>query len=989
MLRKLCLLAALSAFLLGHSALAGTFGKVVSIGGSAADVALDEPRGVLYVADFTANRIEVMSLATQTIQTALNVMPQPYSISISPNGHWLLVAHYGNVAAPGSPANGLTLIDLTNNYAKQTFTLPEPPLGLAFGSDNRALIVTTQNFLIFDPAFGTTQVLISIADQVVKTIPQPPQSFPQNIVAASVGASADGNWIYGFGDTLIFRYYVPAQSLSSSGYGATPPLGPRAVSVAQDGSFAAMGWILTDKQGRQFAEFPNPLGTLNVGGHAVDSVAGLVYSQVQQTLTDPPVLTVRASDNLTLIESLQLPENLAGRAVLSSNRQTMYASSASGVLVMKVGNLNASPRLSASVEDLVFSGNFCDRTLATQTFVLQDPGGANVPFTITSSNSAVSVSPSSGTTPAVITVRVDPNAFAAETGTSAIQLSFTSNVAVNLPKNVRVLVNSRQPNQRGTFIDVPGTLVDMISNPIKDEFYVLRQDLNQVLVFNGTNNTQNQTPLRTCTKPMSMTITYDRTMLLVGCDNSHLISVFDLATLTPLPPIYAPRSYVQSIASSAKATLALMRDGGGEQPQIHSVDLFSLTTSMYPQLGVYQNTLPLNTVLAPAPNGASIMAASSDGSVMLYDATVDTFTISRKDFTSLAGAYAASSFGQYVIGNMLFDSSLVETATIQPTNGLSSGFTFVGQNGFFISAPDSASPGVLARVSAADGTAMLPTGVVEAPLLGSTGAEFTRTLVVLSSGSEIVAMTTSGITILPPQYDALVAAPLITGAVSAADLKSPVAPGGLMAVLGMNLSGSNIATSEVPLPTVIGDSCLTVNGAPTHLLFVSPTQVNAELPAQASGNVALVMHTPGGVSNTFFLTVATAAPAVFLTTIDGVGNVPAIVRWNNGLVVTATNPVHRGDTLTIYLTGLGAVNPPVNDGAAGSVNPLSTTVITPVVQIGGQDAPVLFSGLVPGMPGAYVLNVSIPTSAPEGLRVPLTITVNDITFTQDVRVVQK
>ena len=374
MLRKLCLLAALSAFLLSHSAIAGTFGKVVSIGGQAADVALDEPRGVLYVADFTANRIEVMSLATKTIQTALNVMPQPYSISMSPDGHWLLVAHYGNIASPGSPANALTLIDLRNNYAKQTFTLPEPPLGLAFGSDNRALIVTTQNFLIFDPTFGTTQVLISIADQVVKTIPQPPQSFPQNIVAASVGASADGNWIYGFGDTLIFRYNVPTQTLNSSAYGATPPLGPRAVSVAQDGSFAAMGWIMTDQQGRQFAEFPNPLGTLNVGGHAVDSVAGLVYSQVQQNLTDPPVLTVRAADNLTLIESLQLPENLAGRAVLSSDRQTMYASSASGVLVLPVGNLNASPRLSASVEDLVFSGNFCDRTLATQTFILSGSG---------------------------------------------------------------------------------------------------------------------------------------------------------------------------------------------------------------------------------------------------------------------------------------------------------------------------------------------------------------------------------------------------------------------------------------------------------------------------------------------------------------------------------------------------------------------------------------------------------------------------------------
>jgi uncharacterized protein (TIGR03437 family) len=331
----------------------------------------------------------------------------------------------------------------------------------------------------------------------------------------------------------------------------------------------------------------------------------------------------------------------------------------------------------------------------------------------------------------------------------------------------------------------------------------------------------------------------------------------------------------------------------------------------------------------------------------------------------------------------------VQTATIQPTTGLSSGFAFVDQDGFFLSAPDSASPGVLARVHTSDGTAVLPTGVVEAGLLGSITAQFTRTLAVLPSRSEIVAMTTSGVTILPPNYDASVAAPFITGAVSAADLKSPVAPGGLMAVLGTNLSGTNQATSEVPLPTVIGDSCLTVNGAPTHLLFVSPTQVNAQVPSQVSGNVALVMHTPGGVSNTFFLTLSTGAPAVFLMTLDGVENVPAIVRWNNGLVVTATNPVHRDDILTIYLTGLGAVSPAVNDGDAGQVDPLSTTIINPVVRIGGLDAQVLFSGLVPGMPGAYVLNVSVPSSTPQGLSVPLTITLNDFTYSQNVRVVQK
>ena len=76
MLRKLCLLATLSAVLPGYSAMAGTFGKVVSIGGHASDVALDEPRKVLYVANFTANRIDVMSLTTKTIQTSLNVIAQ-------------------------------------------------------------------------------------------------------------------------------------------------------------------------------------------------------------------------------------------------------------------------------------------------------------------------------------------------------------------------------------------------------------------------------------------------------------------------------------------------------------------------------------------------------------------------------------------------------------------------------------------------------------------------------------------------------------------------------------------------------------------------------------------------------------------------------------------------------------------------------------------------------------------------------------------------
>src|SRR5579864_9224279 len=53
-------LAALAA--LAPCARAATFGTVVAVGGHAADLTLDEPRGVLYVANFGAGRIDVISV---------------------------------------------------------------------------------------------------------------------------------------------------------------------------------------------------------------------------------------------------------------------------------------------------------------------------------------------------------------------------------------------------------------------------------------------------------------------------------------------------------------------------------------------------------------------------------------------------------------------------------------------------------------------------------------------------------------------------------------------------------------------------------------------------------------------------------------------------------------------------------------------------------------------------------------------------------------
>ena len=91
--------------------------------------------------------------------------------------------------------------------------------------------------------------------------------------------------------------------------------------------------------------------------------------------------------------------------------------------------------------------------------------------------------------------------------------------------------------------------------------------------------------------------------------------------------------------------------------------------------------------------------------------------------------------------------------------------------------------------------------------------------------------------------------------VNAGNFGADVAPGGLISVFGTQLSPINMASSEIPLPTALANSCLSVNGLPVPILFVSPDQVNAQMPFQAIGDVTLILRTPGGISNNFNLVI--------------------------------------------------------------------------------------------------------------------------------------
>jgi len=1011
-------MALLGASLASSIILGQGLGQVVALGGHSSDVVLDEPRGVVYVANFTANRVDLVNAASGEVEGSINVPSQPSALAMSPEGRYLVIAHFGNFAAPNTPRNALTVLDL-NSRDRNTFALSDPPLGVSFGIDGKALVVTTTQFMLFDPLLGTTQLVSSIKDVVANTLPQPPATAPAEIVAASVQAAADGQTIFGLTDTIMFSYDVAAKRVSYSYYISEPTFGPRTVSVAKDGSYRLAGWALFDRIG-MVAQFPNPKGDLAVGSHAIDSDRGIIYAQVpEQVVTldaggqtggttpttpttptspggappgntlnstsQPPFLMVLDADNLTVRERYRLAENLSGKSVLSRDGRMMYSISESGLTILRVGDLNSAPRIVASTPDVVFRNGFCNRGIQTQQITIDDPSGKRTSFALSTSQPGVSISPSRGTAPATIKITVNPGAFQNLLGTQVVEINVNSDAAVNYPKPIRVLVNMQDPDQRGSFVNVAGKLVDLLPDPNRNRFFILRQDTNEVLVFDAGSFQQIAT-LRTGNTPTSMAITFDRQYLMVGNDNSQQANVYDLETLQTLEPIRFPFGhYPRTLAASGRAILAATRVAG-PQHKIDSVDFYARRAYELPTLGVFENNISINTALVASTNGGSILAAQSNGNVLLYNANSDTFTISRKDFTVLGGAFAASNFDQFAIGHTMLNASLVPVRTFDSTVGFSSGFTFVDQMAFRTGASGLAAPGLIQRIDPSTGMTSKTTRIVEAPVLGNASAAFTRTLGILPDRSALVNLTTSGFTVLPWTYDTGVPSPRITRVVNSADRTRGVAPGGLIIVEGTNLSAVNIATRERPLPTALGESCLTVNGTPIPMIMVSPAQINAQLPFQAEGNVSMALHTTGGVSDNFNLTILPVAPSVFRANITEDYEAPTVLRTENQQVVTPANPIRSNDTLVIYLTGMGKTTPQIPAGVPAPESAPEVLTV-PDVDLGGVALPVEAATLVPGEIGVYQIRVHVPHTVPKGFGQPLRIVQGTYESTVIVRVI--
>src|ERR1039458_8357845 len=197
---------------------------------------------------------------------------------------------------------------------------------------------------------------------------------------------------------------------------------------------------------------------------------------------------------------------------------------------------------------------------------------------------------------------------------------------------------------------------------------------------------------------------------------------------------------------------------------------------------------------------------------------------------------------------------------------------------------------------------------------------------------------------------------VVNGA-SFAPAGNPIAPGEFVTLYGTGLAKS-MQTAAAPYPSSLNGVSVQVNGKPAPISFVSAGQLNVLVPYATTGPTATIVVNNGGTnSNTVTVPVAVTSPGVFTLDQSGSGE-GAILHSAVYSVVTATNPATAAETVLIYLTGMGAVTPALNDGTAGVITTLYKSVADVAVLVGGQLATVPFNGLAPGYPGLYQLNVT-------------------------------
>jgi uncharacterized protein (TIGR03437 family) len=206
----------------------------------------------------------------------------------------------------------------------------------------------------------------------------------------------------------------------------------------------------------------------------------------------------------------------------------------------------------------------------------------------------------------------------------------------------------------------------------------------------------------------------------------------------------------------------------------------------------------------------------------------------------------------------------------------------------------------------------------------------------------------------------------ITAIANGASYAQAFAPGMLMTVFGTDLSPATSSAKVLPLPLDLGGVSATVNGVSAPLYYVSPGQINVQVPYETGSGLAILGVNNNGQVASFPFTVTPAAPGLF-TAADGSLVPSASARPGQTAVAFITGD---GDTTTFLITGASPAS-----GTATSRLPRPRLPVT--VTVGGLAATVSFAGTPAGLAGISQVNFTVPAATPLGVQ-PVVIGVGGV-----------
>ncbi len=712
---------------------AATFGTITPLVGGVVDIVLDEARQRLYLVG-VPDKVEVYSIPQRRFLTPIRTDSLPLSAALSRDGRFLYVACHNSAS--------INVIDTEQLAVVTRVSLPARPEGIAVGGDNRVVLTTigtgvnnsTNTLIIYDPNATTGQNIISLSVvPPTPAVPQLPPTAGRPILAnrSYLTASADGRFIIGANlpnntNRVVFVFEVASGTMLRSRIINNIS---SVLSVNATGSrfMAGLNLFETDTLAilaqQNLANAPYPIANnvnfnlqTNQGGSVFSPDGRTIYSAFNIAPTqNPPArpnvaqLQISDAESLGIRTALQLPENLSGKMLISSDGANIFAISESGFMTIPIGQMNRNPIATPERLALLLANDQCGVTenlrrqgvlirnegagrLTATAQILTTTAGAGAPGGGALPGGGIIVIPGGGAGPGGLPIGV-PVGGGTPAQNTAIQgasptvqtqntadgplLNFTYNStnrnlgsttptnfliqspeAINIPSTVTVYQNNRDTESSGDIVPIETNaaspnfgLVDMTYDAARRRIYIANSSFNRVEVYDERTR-QLLAPIAVGQLPRSMAMSLDGGLLYVASSqSSEVITIVDLERRQAIGRMkYPPIPLNANVPVISPEAIAATQRGllviMNNGTLWSSVGDELIPRQVSPIIGSNVIAGPVRSIAA-TPNGEFAIILSGNGFVYLYDALQDEFVQARQIFTGtqLNGYYGPIAAG--------------------------------------------------------------------------------------------------------------------------------------------------------------------------------------------------------------------------------------------------------------------------------------------------------------------------------------------------------